>query len=60
MMPEHDPESSKSKSGLTGKLLGWVVMPLLVASLLVGAGVHLGATQPDAWYTRVVRFVAGR
>ena len=54
----HEPEVRRKPSRL-GQLIGWVLVPLVVAAALVGAGAHLGATQPDAWYTRTVRYVFG-
>jgi hypothetical protein len=38
-------------------LLGWVLVPLLVAAGVVATGVHQGAYAPDAWYTRAVRWL---
>ena len=54
-----EPDGASAKPSRVGQVLGWVVFPLLVAAALVATGAHLGATQPEAWYTRAVRFIAG-
>ncbi|MGD8861942.1 MAG: hypothetical protein PVI30_18165 [Myxococcales bacterium] len=40
-------------------LFSWIVLPGLAAAALVATGAHLGATRPDAWFTRAVRWIAG-
>ena len=39
-------------------LIGWVLVPALVAGAIFAAGVHLGANGPDRWYTRAATWVA--
>ncbi len=38
-------------------LMGWVVVPLVVAGSIFGAGVHCGARRTDAWYTKAAVWV---
>lgn len=46
--------AEEPKKGMLGWVLGWVVVPGLVLGSLVAFGAHLGANEPDAWYTRAV------
>ncbi len=39
--------------------VGWVLVPGLVAGAIFAAGLHLGASGPERWYTRAAVWIAG-
>ncbi|MDH5671919.1 MAG: hypothetical protein OEZ06_07190 [Myxococcales bacterium] len=51
-------EAETPARGLVSTLVGWVLLPLLVAATIFAVGVHLGANQPDAWFTELVRWLS--
>ena len=51
--------STRRPISLNWFLAKWLLIPFLLASMLVAWGAHLGANGPDAWYTRLVLWVAG-
>jgi hypothetical protein len=58
--PRPQPPAKEKKPGRFRRfVLGWVVLPGLAAVALVATGAHLGATRPEAWFTRAVRWIAG-
>lgn len=54
-----DGDESKRKPGILRWIIGWVVVPVLVLGAIFGTGLHLGANNPEAWYTRAVMWIAG-
>ena len=40
-------------------MLGWVLAPLILASIIVVLGVHVGATRPEGWLARILLAVFG-
>lgn len=50
--PPLDEPATPRKAGKLRWLLGWVVTPLLLLSLLFLGGVHVGARNPDMWLAR--------
>ena len=52
-----DGEEEESGGSRLGWIMGWIVVPGVVFGAIFAAGTHLGASGPDAWYTRFVLWV---
>ena len=59
LLRKKDEEQDTQKRSPLRWLIGWVVVPGLAIGGIFGTGLHLGANNPDAWYTEVVLWVAG-
>jgi hypothetical protein len=51
-------EEPKEKTGAVRWIIGWIAIPALVLAAIFGFGLHLGANNPEAWYTRAVLWIA--
>ena len=49
--------ADKPKRSLMRGLFGWVLVPGTLASALVALGVHVGANQPEMWFSRLVAWL---
>ena len=54
-----DSEEATKPEGRIRWVLGWVMVPSLLVGAIFGGGVHLGATNPESWYTAAVVWVVG-
>jgi len=39
-------------------VISQILLPVCVSCALIMTGVHIGANQPDAWYTQFVLWIA--
>jgi len=51
-------EEAKEKRGVLRWIIGWILVPGLVIFAIFATGLHLGANNPEAWYTRAVMWIA--
>ncbi|TPV93454.1 MAG: hypothetical protein B7733_20470 [Myxococcales bacterium FL481] len=58
--PPKSGDKAPSRRSLVGSLLGWLVLPGLLATALVALGVHVGANHTDMWFVRLVAWVVGQ
>ena len=51
-------DEAKQKPGVLRWIIGWIMIPAFVIFGIFATGLHLGANNPDAWYTRAVMWIA--
>lgn len=55
-VPAEAEAEAEAGSSKLGWLVGWVLVPAMVALTLFGLGAYVGAHHPASWVTRLVRW----